>query len=140
MALTVLEKKKDDSQNQMKVRLQLGLNEKTFLIYEKQAEEQGIDVETLIGRRLMRCRRHRSAGLYLDPERKQKLASILGQNFRHPDRLVDLVRRLTALEINEVRVKLPPDVFERITHRSFDNESIETTLRRILEDHAYGGS
>lgn len=106
-------------------------------LYDQQAAAQNVPVEELISRRARESVRHTSSKpLYISDEQRIELESVLGRNFHRPKDLLEAVRRMAEVRVENVKVLLTPEVLERLKSRHFSDLPFDAWLSQQVREWA----
>ncbi len=119
------------------VLIRISLPESVLAKYQAEAEDVGLDLESLLTNRLVECVGHTAAKpLYFDDAQRQKLEALIGKNVSKPLEALSILERLLTIRINSVPVTLKPEVITRLRTRHFGTEDFGFWLSRMVNKWA----
>lgn len=104
-------------------------------IYEKQAAAAGVAPEDLLAQRLEHSVHHTAQKpLYLSDEQRGDIDNLIGRNIQRPKELVEAIRHLAQIRVENSRIQLSPEVIRRLRARNLSGQPFEHWLAaQVLE-------
>jgi len=110
------------------VSLKLELADEVLTEYERQADGHK-PLDQLLVDRLAESVHHTSKRpLYLSDEQRAEIEKLLGRNLYRPKDLVDAVKRLGLVRVENVQVHFEPVLMERLKSRHFSDLPFDAWL------------
>jgi hypothetical protein len=107
--------------------------------YQAQAQTLGIDVETLLARRLAQAVEYTaSKPLYFSDADRQELEQTLGKNVLHTRDAISQIKIAMTVRIHNLKVQLKPAVLTRLKTRCLGmgwEEFVEQRVVQALEQY-----
>ena len=125
------------SQTVQGVLIRISLPSNVLAKYQSEAEDVGLDLESLLTNRLVECADHTAAKpLYFDDAQRQKLEALIGKNVSKPNEVLSIIERMHTIRINSVPVTLNPTVITRLRTRHFGTEDFGFWLSKLVNKWA----
>src|SRR5580765_230245 len=119
------------------VLIRISLPSNVLAKYQAEAEDVGLDLESLLTNRLVECVDHTAAKpLYFDDAQRKRLEELIGRNVSKPLEALSVLERLLTIRINSVPVTLKPEVITRLRTRHFGTEDFGFWLAKMVNKWA----
>lgn len=116
------------------VRLTLTLPEDLYDTYAERANKFGRSIEEELMLRLRDCAAHTSVSpIYLDDQIRNELSQCAGRLLRSPGDVLAFARRVSAINVQSVRIELSEQLLSRLTSRTFGS-SLEDLIRKTVTE------
>lgn len=123
------------------MKLEIQIDDDVYRAYQREAGRRKLGVPALLAEQLARFQdfNTRDRIVVVGPEIREKLEELFNRQISTPELLLELVERVAALKIGEVRIPATPQQLEELKRQAEREEkSFEEIARARFEEVAKG--